>query len=84
MEQETLEYRLKRLEEQSSEILASLNDLKSDLPSLYPSKEVYHSEMSDLERRVGELEKNKNTAFWAVISGGGALIVTLLRFVIGF
>ncbi len=84
MEQETLEYRLHKLEEQSSEILASLNDLKSDLPSLYLSKEVYRSEMSDLERRVGELEKNKNTAFWAVISGGGALIVTLLRFVIGF
>lgn len=84
MEQETLEYRLLKLEEQSTKILESVNELKDNLPKLYVSKEIYRSELSDLERRIVELEDSKNTAFWAILAGGGSLIVTLLKFIIGF
>ncbi len=83
MEQETLEYRLARLELQSGEILKALNELKDNLPKLYVTKEIYQSESSDLERRIMELEKSKNTALWAIIAGGGSLIFTLCKFVLG-
>ena len=83
MEQETLEFRLARLELQSGEILKALNELKDNLPKLYVTKEIYQSESSDLERRIMELEKSKNTALWAIIAGGGSLIFTLCKFVLG-
>ena len=79
-----MEYRLKRLEEQSAQILRSIDELKNSLPRMYVSKEICFSKMDDMERRISELEQSKSTAFWAILAGGGSLIVTLLRFVIGF
>ena len=84
MEQETLEYRLNRMEEQNEKILMALEELKENMPHLYVSNQLYRSEMADLERRVAELEKSKNAAFWAILAGGGSLIFSLFRFVIGF
>lgn len=83
MEQETLEYRLGRIEIQSAEILKALNELKDNLPKLYVTREIYNSELSDVERRIKELEDSKHTAIWAIIAGGGSLIFTLGKFILG-
>ncbi len=67
MEQETLEYRLAKLEQQNERILKSVDELKDSMPKLYISKEIYHSEMSDLERRIAILENQSSKATWALL-----------------
>ena len=84
MEQETLEYRLQKLEQQNESILKSIAELRDSLPERYTTKELYKAQLSDLESRVTDLERSQNTALWAVIAGGGSLIITLARFAIGF
>ena len=83
MEQETLEYRLKKLEEQNESILISISELKDSLPDRYISKELYQAQLADLEARVKDLEATLNTAFWAIIAAGGSLIMTIGRAVLG-
>ena len=63
MEKETLEYRLKKLEEQNESILISISELKDSLPDRYISKELYQAQLADLEARVKDLEATQNTAF---------------------
>lgn len=84
LEENLLVYKLEQLNKNYIEILQSLNELKDRIPNIYTSKEIYRSEMDDLERRVEELEKLRVSAFWAIVAGGASLIVTLLKAVIGF
>lgn len=83
MEKETLEYRLKKLEEQNESILKSISELRDSLPDRYISKELYQAQLADLEARVKDLEATQNTAFWAIIAAGGSLIMTIGRAILG-
>ncbi len=83
MEKETLEYALAALEKKMDSVLISLNELKESIPKVYVSKEIYHSEMEDLERRVKELEATNSRALWGLLAGAGSLIFTLCKFVFG-
>ena len=83
MEQETLEYRLKKLEEQNESILISISELKDSLPDRYISKELYQAQLADLEARVKDLEATQNTAFCSFLAAGGSLIMTIGRAILG-
>ena len=83
MEQETLEYRLAKLEQQNEKILQSVDELKDSMPKLYISKEIYRSEMSDLEWRIAVLENQSNKATWALLGAAGSLVVTLAKAFLG-
>lgn len=83
LEKETLEYALTTLEKKMDNVLDSLNDLKRSLPDSYVSKEVYLSEMEDLERRIKELEATNSRALWGLLAGAGSLIFTLGKAVLG-
>lgn len=71
------------MEEQSTKILEALNELKRDLPTQYVAKEVYNARILSLEGRVKELEKSKDTAFWAIVTAMGSVLFTLIRMAIG-
>ncbi len=83
MEKETIEYALNGLEKKMTEVLKSLNELKESIPKVYVSKEVYHSEMEDMERRVKELESTNSRALWGLLAGAGSLIFTLGKALLG-
>ena len=83
MEKETLEYALVGLEKKMDSVLISLNELKESIPKVYVSKEIYHSEMEDMERRIGELEDTNNRALWGLLAGAGSLIFTLGKALLG-
>lgn len=71
------------MEEQSTKILEALNELKRDLPTQYVAKEVYNARLIGLEGRVRELEKSKDTAFWAIVTAMGSTLFTLVRMALG-
>ena len=83
MEKETLEYALTGIDKKVDSVLISLNELKESIPKVYVSKEIYHSEMEDIERRIGELEATNNRAFWGLLAGAGSLIFTLGKALLG-
>ena len=71
------------MEEQSTKILEALNELKRELPAQYVAKEVYNARLLGLEGRVKELEKSKDTAFWAIVAAMGSALLTLVRMALG-
>ena len=83
MEKETLEYALTGIDKKVDSVLISLNELKESIPKVYVSKEIYHSEMEDMERRIGELEATNNRALWGLLAGAGSLIFTLGKALLG-
>lgn len=83
MGNETLEYALADLQRKVDNILLSVDELKKGLPNIYVSKEIYHSEMLTVERRIRELESTNSRAFWALLAGGGSLIFTLGKALLG-
>ena len=83
MEKETLEYALADLQRKVDNILLSVDELKKGLPNIYVSKEIYRSEMMTVDRRIRELESTNDRAFWALIAGGGSLIFTLGKALLG-
>lgn len=83
MEKETLEYALTGIDKKVDSVLISLNELKESIPKVYVSKEIYHSEMEDIERRIGELEATNSRALWGLLAGAGSLIFTLGKALLG-
>lgn len=83
MEKETLEYALGSIEKKMDTMLDSLNELKESIPKVYVSKEIYHSEMEDMERRVRCLEATNSRALWGLLAGAGSLIFTLGKALLG-
>lgn len=83
MNGETLEYALRKLEKQNNDILEELHTLKNNLPSLYISKEVYRSELSDLERRVAILENQSSKVTWAFLGAAGSVLFTVVKAFLG-
>lgn len=83
MEIETIEYALTSIEKKTTEVLKSIEELKESIPKVYVSKEVYQSEMEDLERRIKELEGTNSRALWGLLAGAGSLIFTLGKAVLG-
>ncbi len=83
MEKETLEYALGSIEKKMDTMLDSLNELKESIPKVYVSKEIYHSEMEDMERRVKGLEATNSRALWGLLAGAGSLIFTLGKALLG-
>ena len=83
MNGETLEYALKKLEKQNNDILEELHSMKSSLPSLYISKEVYQAESSDLERRVAILEGNSSKVTWAILGAAASVLFTVVKAFLG-
>jgi len=83
LEKETLEYALVDLQKKMDSVLRSVDELKNNLPNLYISKEIYRSEMSDLERRVINLEATNSRALWGLLAGAGSLIFTLGKALLG-
>lgn len=71
------------MEEQSTKILEMLNELKRELSAQYVAKEVYNARLLGLEGRVKELEKSKDTAFWAIVTAMGSALLTLVRMALG-
>ena len=80
---ETLEYGLRKLERQNEAILDELHELKDKLPNLYLSKEVYSHDLADIERRIKDLESTNDRAFWGLLAGAGSLIFTLGKALLG-
>lgn len=83
MEKETLEYALTGIDKKVDSVLLSLNELKESIPKVYVSKEIYHSEMEDLERRIKGLEATNSRALWGLLAGAGSLIFTLGKALLG-
>lgn len=83
MGNETLEYALADLQRKVDNILFSVDELKKSLPNIYVSKEVYHSEMMGVDRRIKELESTNSRAMWGLLAGAGSLIVTLGKALVG-
>ncbi|BAL84697.1 hypothetical protein SELR_pSRC400460 (plasmid) [Selenomonas ruminantium subsp. lactilytica TAM6421] len=83
MNGETLEFALAKIDKQLTSISEELKDLKNNLPNLYISKEVYRSELSDLERRVAVLEANSSKVTWAVLGAAGSVLFTVVKAFLG-
>ena len=83
MEIETIEYALTSIEKKTTEVLKSIEELKESIPKVYVSKEIYHSEMEDLERRIINLEATNSRALWGLLAGAGSLIFTLVKALLG-
>lgn len=83
MQEDVLDYGLRKLEKQNEDILDELRDLKKDLPNRYISKEVYQAEVRDLARRVAILEGNASKVTWAILGAAGSILFTLGKVVLG-
>ena len=83
LEKETIEYALAALEKKMDSVLDGLNELKDSIPKVYVSKEVYHTEMEDMERRIKELESTNSRALWGLLAGAGSLVFTLGKALLG-
>lgn len=83
MNGETLEFALAKIDKQLTAISEELKDLKNSLPQIYISKEVYRSEMSDLERRILILENQSNKVTWAILGAAGSVLFTVVKAFLG-
>lgn len=83
MEKETLEYALADLQRKVDNILLSVDELRKGLPNIYVSKEIYHSEMSDLERRIAILEAQSSKVTWAILGAAGSVAFTVIKAFLG-
>lgn len=83
MQEEVLDYGLRKLEKQNEDILDELRELKKDLPNRYISKEVYKAEVRDLARRVELLENNASRVTWAILGAAGSILLSIGKTILG-
>ena len=83
MNGETIEYMLKKLEQQNERIILDVRELKDAMPKMYVSKDVYNAQMADLERRVAILEASSSRVTWAILGAAGSVLFTVVKAFLG-